>query len=313
MQKKDYGRVLARPKLLVNDNQEGTIKTEEQTSVAQEQTTVIPGSAATAPTATTTVGFQSYTAGITLTIKPHISKGDQLQLEITLTRTDFRLRPPTSLGGTEYPTPPDLLTSDVQTIVTVPNNTTIILGGLERLKQGKGGTKVPLIGDLPLIGGLFRSTANSDAQSRLYVFVKAHILRPGEQTAALSDLEIVSSKNRKTFEKYEKEMQEYEDWPGIKPQPMDPERILEVDEDRAISINDRQVFGIRKKGTQENEGKFGRKSQPIELNQAPERDGTISLKKGQPLNKSKKETKGGGDLPGTKSKPMHPMQLLKAD
>jgi len=232
MHQKGYGRILARPKLLVNDNQEGSIKTEEQTSVAQEKTQTLPAAVGGGGTVVTTVAFESYTAGITLNIKPHISKGDQLQLDIKLTRADFRLRLPTSLKGAEYPTPPDLLTSDVETKVTVPDGTTIILGGLERLKQTKGGTKVPILGDLPGIGGLFRSTANTDDQSRLYVFVKAHILRPGEDVAAVSDIEVVSAKNRATFEKYEKEMQEYEDWPGIKPKPMDPVQILEADEEK---------------------------------------------------------------------------------
>jgi general secretion pathway protein D len=233
MHRKGYGRVLARPKLLVNDNQEGTIKTEEKTSIVREETKIIPGTAATAPTATTSVGFQSFTAGIALTITPHISKGDQLQLIITLNRTDFRLRDDYVITSgdmkKEGPTPPDLLTSDVTTTITVPDSTTIILGGLERISQSKGGTKVPILGDIPFIGGLFRTTSNRDDQNRLYVFVKANIIRPGEEMTGESDIEIVSAKNRATFEKYEAEMQRYEDWPGIKPKPMDPVRILEAD------------------------------------------------------------------------------------
>ena len=134
-----------------------------------------------------------------------------------------------TVGTEEYPKPLDTYTSNVQTIVTVPNGKTIILGGLEKIDQGKGGTKVPLLGDIPFIGGLFRSTLNTDTQSRLYVFVKAHILRPGEELTGESDIEVVSAKNRATFERYEEEMQKYEDWPGIKPEPMDPLRILEAD------------------------------------------------------------------------------------
>jgi len=236
LQEKGYGRILARPKLLVNDNEEGTIKSEEQTSVAQIQTKIIPGTATTAPTATQDVGFQSYTAGITLIITPHISKGDQLGLTITLTRTDFRLRDATQITTVveeekeqtaSYPTPPDLLTSDVTTNVTVPDGATIILGGLERIRQSKGGTKVPLLGDIPFVGGLFRTTSNQDDQSRLYVFVRASIIRPGEVTG-LSDIEVVSADNRATFEKYETEMQQYEDWPGFKSKPMDPLKVLET-------------------------------------------------------------------------------------
>ncbi|MHC4362663.1 MAG: hypothetical protein ACYSTZ_07540, partial [Planctomycetota bacterium] len=63
----------------------------------------------------------------------------------------------------------------------------------------------------------------------LYVFVRASIMRPGEVLDGDSTLEVVSGKNRATFEKYELEMQEYEDWPGIKATPMDPVQILEVD------------------------------------------------------------------------------------
>jgi type II secretory pathway component GspD/PulD (secretin) len=234
MHAKDYGRVLARPKLLVNDNAEGIIKTEKQTTIVSPKTQIIPGSVAgSQPTAATSVEFATYTEGVTLTITPHISKGDQLQLDIILTRVDFDEKLDYSITGPDValtgPTPPDLLTSDVTTIVTVPDNHTIILGGLEKISQSKGGTKVPILGDLPVLGGLFRSTANKDTQSRLYVFVKAHILRPGEEATAVSDIEVVSAKNRATFEKYEKEMQEYEDWPGIKPEPMDPVQILEAD------------------------------------------------------------------------------------
>jgi len=233
MHKKGYGRVLARPKLLVNDNEAGTIKTEENVPIVSVETKVIPGTGVSSSTAAPSIKIDTYSAGVTLDIEPHISTGDQLRLNITLTRVDFRLNEDYSLstpdGAVTGPTPPDLLTSDVTTVVTVPDGKTIILGGLERLNQNKGGTKVPILGDIPLIGGLFRSTANLDSQSRLYVFVKAHVLRPGETVEGESSIEYVSAKNRAAFEKYEKEMQEYEDWPGIKPTPMDPVRILEAD------------------------------------------------------------------------------------
>ncbi|MHC4571356.1 MAG: secretin N-terminal domain-containing protein [Planctomycetota bacterium] len=233
MHTKGYGRILAKPKLLVNDNEAGNIKTSEEVPIVSVETKVIPGTAAQASTAAPSVKIDTYTAGINLDIEPHISKGDQLRLKIALTRTDFRLNDDYALvtpdGPVTGPTPPDLLTSDVTTVVTVPDNHTIILGGLEKLSQTKGGTKVPLLGDIPLIGGLFRNTANTDDQNRLYVFVKAHILRPGEELPGATDIEVISAKNRATFEKYEKEMQEYEDWPGIKPTPMDPLQILEAE------------------------------------------------------------------------------------
>lgn len=233
MDTKGYGRVLARPKLLVNDNEEGSIKSEEVQYVVREETKVLPGTTTGTSTTATSVTFEKYDAGIELAIEPHISKGDQLRLKIALVRTDFRPTPDTIIqDGTStrtVPTPPDTVTSNVETVITVPDNFTIILGGLETIKQNKSGTKVPILGDLPLIGGLFKNTDNADAQSRLYIFVKAHILRPGEKLTGESDIEIVSRKNRHAFEEMEDKFQKLENWPGSEPEPMDPVRILEED------------------------------------------------------------------------------------
>jgi len=218
MQKKNYGRILNRPKLLVNDNEEGTI-TLEQVTYREITTTSYYGTENAIPTES--VDYQDYSAGITMTIKPHISKGDQLRLEIILNRSDFNIQ-----EGDDPSLPPNTITSDVTTVVTVPDKNTIILGGLERINQSKGGTKVPILGDIPIVGGLFRSIGNTDDQRKTYIFVRANILRPGQDNLDLKD---VSQRDRIQFEKMESEMQEYQDWPGIDPTPMDPVKVLEDD------------------------------------------------------------------------------------
>ncbi|MBW8040482.1 MAG: hypothetical protein FVQ85_10820 [Planctomycetes bacterium] len=263
-QTKNYGRVLARPKILVNDNEVGIIKTQETKYIVRVESNVVAGSGVGTSTTRSSVNFEAYEAGVTLEIEPHISKGDQLRLKISMTRSDFRETAPARVTDPEtgavreIEKPPDTVTSDIQTIVTVPDSYTIILGGLEKLSQSKGGSKIPILGDIPFIGGLFRNTSNDDQQVRLYVFVKAQILRPGDEIDGDSTMEVVSRKNRATFEKYEKEMQEYEDWPGIKPTPMDPLQVLEADE--PVSLRNREVFDRRKKGRQEYKGLPGTKS-----------------------------------------------------
>jgi len=239
MNKKGYGRILAKPKLLVNDNEKGTINTSRIQTIVSPKTTVIPGSGVSNSTATVDVSTKEYTEEIKLDITPHISEGDLLRLEISMTRTDFNPRDdyeltiPSGTGGTsgtlKGPTPPDLLTSNVQTIITVPDQRTIILGGLEKLNQTKGGTKVPILGDIPIVGGLFRNVSNTNAQNRLYIFVKANVLRPETKISEEADIVKISHKGRAEFEKHEEEMQKYEDWPGIKPKPMEPVKILEKD------------------------------------------------------------------------------------
>jgi type II secretory pathway component GspD/PulD (secretin) len=223
VQKKNYGRVLAKPKVLVNDNEKGVIKTTDTTYVTKKSSIpVTNGTAGQQNTLIeTAVAYEPYDAGITLEITPHISEGELLRLEINLTRSDF--------GVITGEKPPDQTSSDVNTVVTVPNQSTIILGGLLRLNQTKGGNKVPLLGDIPILGGAFRSIASSDIQSKLYVFVKAEIIRPaGAAANGYQDLSRISEQSRKAFQQYEHEFQRYETWPGIKPNLVPPARVLDT-------------------------------------------------------------------------------------
>jgi general secretion pathway protein D len=214
IKRKNYGRVLAKPKILVDDGQQGEISTTDETTYIKEAIQVPD----TGPSITTR-DFVAIEASILLQITPHISEGELLRLDVHLSRGDFGTRP---LEGA----PPDKTTSEVTTTVFVPDNHTVILGGLVKLNQSKGGSKVPILGDIPLVGGLFRSVDNSDIERKLYVFLKANVVRPYEQTE-LGDLRKISEEHRKAFEESEAEFQKHEDFPGVKPKPMQPERVLD--------------------------------------------------------------------------------------
>jgi type II secretory pathway component GspD/PulD (secretin) len=213
IQRKNYGRVLARPKILVDDGQEGQIITTDETTYVKESIQ-IPQTGAPI----TTRDFMPIKASIELQITPHISEGNLLRLAVHLSRDDFGTRP---LPGA----PPDKATSEVTTTVFVPDNHTVILGGLVKLNQSKGGSKIPILGDIPLVGGLFRSVDNSDVEKKLYVFLKANIVRPYNESR-LADLQKISAEHQEAFEKSESEFQKMEDIPGIPPTVMRPERIL---------------------------------------------------------------------------------------
>jgi len=214
MDKKNYGRVLAQPKVLVNDNEEGVITTSEKTYVKESTT-----SYTSEGVPITTSKWTGYPAKIELSITPNISEGDLLRLVINMTREDF---------DKKEDAPPDYSTSNVNTVVTVPDGSTIILGGLTKLNQSKGGSKVPFFGDIPLIGGLFRTIANSDVTSNLYIFVKANILRPSD-TLGAGQLDEISLQKREAFERHERKFQSYRDWPGVDAEPMEPEKVLELE------------------------------------------------------------------------------------
>ncbi|MBN1972388.1 MAG: type II and III secretion system protein, partial [Sedimentisphaerales bacterium] len=213
IRRKNYGRVLAQPKILVDDGQQGEISTIDQTTYSKE-TVQIPDQGS----AITTSDYETIEATLLLQIVPHISEGDLLRLEVHMSREDFGTRP---FEGA----PPDKATSEVTTTVFVPDGNTVILGGLVKLNQSKGGSKIPILGDLPLIGFLFRSVDKSDVEKKMYVFLKANIVRPTDK-AVLGDLENISKQHREAFEKSETEFQNYENIPGMKPIPMKPDKVL---------------------------------------------------------------------------------------
>jgi type II secretory pathway component GspD/PulD (secretin) len=231
MQTKGYGRVLARPKILVNDNEKGHIDTTTTIYVAQvtsqylPSTTVVttPGTTTPTNTAITSTNFATFPSGIKLDITPHISEGSLLRLEVQVSRSS-QAPPP---AGSQANTPPgDKIEDNVNTVVTVPDNRTIILGGIITLNQAKNNSKVPFLGDIPIAGGLFRSISNTGNQAKLYVFVKANILRP-ENTGGLADLQKMSDRNRGAVERFEQKFEEHQDWPGVKPEPVEPLHVLE--------------------------------------------------------------------------------------
>jgi len=214
IQSKNYGRILAKPKIFVTDNEEGSIVTSDQTYYSETTTRFDDNNNQTDSTS-----FQAVDAKIELKITPHISEGDLLKLEINMLREDFII-----VEGRAGP--PDKASSTLDTVVTIPDNKTVILGGLVKLNQTKGGSKVPILGDIPLVGGAFRTVGNNDRSSKLYIFVRANIVRPNVEMTSYPELESVSQRNREEFEEAELEFQQHKTIPGIKEQPVEPAKVL---------------------------------------------------------------------------------------
>lgn len=166
------------PLILVNDNQ-----TAEFRSIREEPTTTtVTG------TATTNIVFSGFVdAGTTLSVTPHISEGDYIRVEITLEVENFVGTPPAP------GIPPAKTSNYLQTTITVPDSNTVIIGGLETSSVRNTVDKVPLLGDIPLLGYLFRSTRTEKLKSKLYLFIRPKILKK----AHFEDLRGISLKKVK--------------------------------------------------------------------------------------------------------------------
>jgi general secretion pathway protein D len=152
-------KVLSRPYLMTNDNQEAYISTQEQTSFATAVTTQT----------STSQSFDQVEAGIRLTISPTISAGNYLRLRVKIEVSNFGTVP---LAGA----PPDKTIREVETPVTLPDGHTVILGGLVSEDSTDTLSKTPWFGDLPLIGWMFRATSDNSRGRYLYVFITPHII-----------------------------------------------------------------------------------------------------------------------------------------
>ncbi len=170
----DNGRIISRPRLLANANEEATFK-----SIHEEPTTTI--NAITASTSTTTFGSYQE-AGTTLTIKPTVLAGDYVYLDIDLELSSF------TGTSTDSAVPPPKDTNDIKTGVSVPDQATIVIGGIARDEDTVNVSKVPILGDIPLLGMLFRNKKTTTTHNTLYAFIRPRIFRAPD----FSDLKAAS-------------------------------------------------------------------------------------------------------------------------
>ena len=86
-----------------------------------------------------------------------------------------------SVGGV-YGGTPSIDTRSVETQVLVDNGDTVVLGGVFEQSTSEGESKVPLLGDIPILGYLFRSKSNTASKSELLIFVTPRILKDSMRT-----------------------------------------------------------------------------------------------------------------------------------
>jgi general secretion pathway protein D len=134
------------------------------------------------PTTPQTINTFDYKdVGVTLEMTPHISHGGQVRMEIDTTYTQVIAGAP----GTSVDTPTTSKRSE-QTVVTIQNGATVVIGGLISDQINDVVQKVPLLGDIPLLGFLFRNTTHEDQKTNLLLFITPHVLSNHEAASAVS-------------------------------------------------------------------------------------------------------------------------------
>ena len=160
-QRDSNSRVIATPQLLVDDNSEATVLTSQEVPY---QTTI-------ASDISERTTFEFVTAETSLTVTPQISAGGTIRMDYGILLEAFN---GTALEGA----PPPKQTNEISgESVTVPSDSTVVIGGLVVENNGETVVRVPLLGDIPLVGHFFRDTRKDGSKTTLYVFLKPRVLR----------------------------------------------------------------------------------------------------------------------------------------
>jgi general secretion pathway protein D len=166
LQASSGANILSTPNILTTDNSEATITVGESVPFITGSFTG-PGGAGGVENPFQTISRQN--VGTTLKVTPHVNRGDRVALDISQEISSISQK----AGAV------DLITNErkIETRVTVADGETVVLGGLIRDNIIQSEQRVPLLGSLPGLGRLFRSTTSSVQKTNLLVFIRPTILR----------------------------------------------------------------------------------------------------------------------------------------
>lgn len=166
--------VLSTPKIITMDNQESSIIVGQNIPIVTGQS-----SSTGAGTSDPFTTIERQDIGVKLTVTPSISEGNLVRLEIEqeISGIDTTAVEVSDVATTK---------SEIKTNVLADNGETIVLGGLIKDEVDTKESKVPLLGDIPWLGALFRSSSEEIRKQNLVIFLKPTILRDKESASKVA-------------------------------------------------------------------------------------------------------------------------------
>lgn len=153
--------VLSTPRIFTTNNATAQINISQSLPYVTNQTVDTTG--------TVLYNYDFLDVGIVLTVTPRITEDGYVTMDVSQTANDF-------VSYTSF-NAPIVNQRETETTVSVKDGETIVLGGIISDQVNDTVNKVPILGDIPLIGNLFRSTNKSDEKTELLVFLTPHVVR----------------------------------------------------------------------------------------------------------------------------------------
>ena len=167
--------VLSTPNILTTDNQKAEIMVGQNVPFKTAQTqNAATGGAALLNT------YERKDVGIKLSLTPQITSDDNVRLEVNQEISDVVETSSASDAG------PTTNKRSASTTVVVKDRETMVIGGLIRDNVTSSTMKVPLLGDIPILGWLFKYKTSRIEKTNLMIFITPHIIKTAEESAALT-------------------------------------------------------------------------------------------------------------------------------
>lgn len=175
---------ISNPKIMTLNNQPALITAGSELFYKTINTSTL--AAGTTGTQATTEIISSVFSGVLLDITPEISKDGSITLRINPSVSDTIGT--VDVDNSKRSMPPDLSRRQISSVVTVQDGHRIILGGLINRKSTNNVTKIPFLGDMPVLGYLFKQEGLSEKVEELVIIIEPHIVKKDGSNVGLSDL-----------------------------------------------------------------------------------------------------------------------------
>jgi general secretion pathway protein D len=220
----DDFRILSTPQILTTDNEEASITVGENRPFQTRSTTDVSGG--------TFESFEYRDVGKTLKITPHVTEGRLVRMKINLEVTSINRAATLTTSSTL----PVTLKRTVDTTVIVKDEQTVVIGGLIDDSTTVNKNQVPVLGNIPILGWLFRNTSEETIKTNLYIFITPRVIKNPEEADRIykgkkETIDTIKGGSIKFHEKHPAESgNEEEKIPGPNPEPKPQE--LEIVEPR---------------------------------------------------------------------------------
>ncbi len=166
-------KVIATPIIVTTDNKEASIRVGERRAIPTTTATTIGGSVQSS--------FEFENIGLDLSVTPRINPRGTVIMD--LTQTAENVGGTTTIDGNDVP----IITSrELEASVSIQSGGTLVLGGLVREDVRDTNTKVPILGSIPILGALFRSTRTENIRTELLVLISPEVLVSPEEAEKLT-------------------------------------------------------------------------------------------------------------------------------